>query len=204
MSFHVPFEHRRNGQPIYIGFNQPPRRPRWNWWAFFGFPFSLFSLLTAGLLSPIALLVNLIALRRRPRRLATAGTVISLLGTGLLTAIVITATHHGVREHRRHEHVVMQRTIKKQVQATESVLESCSSEFESWRDAHDGQLPPWVDANMVALSYQDAWGQQLRFDAERDHAILRSAGPDGRFDNRDDVTRRIEGKSDRELLITVQ
>ncbi len=90
MAFHIPFEHRqRNRQqygPIYIGFDVPARRPRrqFNWWGFHGLWLSLASFLTAGLLSPIPLLISLIGLRKGPgRKMAAAGTIFSVLGTGL-------------------------------------------------------------------------------------------------------------------------
>lgn len=199
MAFHIPFEHRRCGQPVYIGFNTPPRRPRFNWWAFFGFPFSILSLFTVGILSPIALVMNLIALRKGPRRLATAGTVISLVGVGLLTTVALVASSAGVRAHRQRQAAEWNREVQKQTVRTEGMLDQVAGEFEDWRNKNSGELPGWVDANMVALGYQDPWGQGLRFDAEGDHAILRSAGPDSQFDTGDDVTRRIEGKAEKQV-----
>ena len=201
MAFHVPFEYRRSGQPVYIGFSTPPRRKAFNWWAFFGFPFSLVALLTAGVLSPFALIMNLIALRQQPRRLAKAGTFFSLVGVGILTTIVVGSTMVAARHHRDQEMALLNKTNKKHAAQTAIVLSEVSGEFEAYRDTHDGSLPEWVDANMVALSYQDAWGNDLRFDAEKDHAILRSPGPDREFDTTDDVTRKIEGKTNREVLL---
>lgn len=199
MAFHIPFDHRRNGQPVYIGFNTPPRRSRFNWWAFFGFPFSILGLLTAGVLSPFALVMNLIALRKGPRRLATAGTVISLVGVGIISTIAFVATAEGARHHRVAKAAELERTVKKQTARTVSVMEEVADEFRVWKETHEGKLPGWVEANMVALGYQDNWGQSLRFDAEGDHAILRSAGPDRKFDTRDDVTRKIDGQAERSI-----
>jgi|GEM_PF-2312563 len=201
MAFHVPFEYRRNGQPIYIGFSNPPRRKAFNWWAFFGFPFSLFALLTAGVLSPIALMMNLVALRKKPRRLATAGTVISLAGVAVLATVVFGSMAMVARSHQAEEMAMVQKANKKQAAQTAIVLNEVSGEFELYRDNHDGALPDWIDANMVALSYKDAWGHELRFDAEKDFAILRSPGPDKQFDTTDDITRKIEGKTDRQILL---
>ncbi len=201
MAFHVPFEYRRCGQPIFIGFTTPPRRREFNWWAFFGFPFSLFSLLTAGVLSPFALMMNLIALRKRPRRLATAGTIVSLIGTGILATIVVGTSMMAAHRHHEQEMAQISRANKKNAAKTASVLNEVSGEFEMYRDKHDGVLPDAIDANMVALSYKDAWGHELRFDSERDHAILRSPGPDKKFNTQDDITRKIEGKTDREILV---
>lgn len=204
MAFHIPFEHRRNGQPIYIGFNSPPRRRAWNWWAFFGFPMSVVGLMTAGLLSPIAFLVNLIAVRRQPRRLASVGMTLSVIGCGLLALIGIGATAAGVSAHRHHEQKKQSRITARQVVATRSVMDDVTEEFSAYRAAHDGNLPDWMDASMVATSRQDAWGQPLRFDPEADHAILRSSGADRSFYTDDDVTVRIEGKVSQEALLPVE
>ncbi len=204
MAFHIPFEHRRNGQPIYIGFNTPPRRRAWNWWAFFGFPMSVVGLLTAGLLSPIAFVFNLIALRKQPRRLASVGMTLSLIGVGLLALIGIGATAAGVSAHRHHEHKKQSRVTARQVVATKSVMEDVAEEFSAYRDAHNGSLPDWMDASMVATSREDAWGQPLRFDPEGDHAILRSSGADKSFYTDDDVAVRIDGKVSEETLLPVE
>ena len=42
MPFHIPFEHRRRPQPVYIGFDVPQRPKRkFNWWGFWGLFMSL-------------------------------------------------------------------------------------------------------------------------------------------------------------------
>ncbi|HMP79915.1 MAG TPA: hypothetical protein PKD54_10725 [Pirellulaceae bacterium] len=198
MSFHVPFEHRRGPQPIYIGFEMPPRPKRiWNWWAFFGFPLSLLGILTAGILAPVALLFNAIAMRHRPRRLATAGLTLSLIGTALLATLAFAATHHARYERHQREHRQLIRENKNKAADTRALLASVSKEFESYRKVHDGRLPNWIDANMVTTSYEDAWQTPLRFDAEDTYAVLRSAGADKLFDTNDDITLKIEGTSPR-------
>jgi hypothetical protein len=57
-----------------------------------GFVMSLVSLLTAGLLSPLAFLVSLIGLAWRPRQYAAMGVVISLMGCGLLAVLSVIVT----------------------------------------------------------------------------------------------------------------
>lgn len=54
---------------------------------FTGFLLSIGGLLTLGLLSPFALLLSSIGLAKRPRGFAAAGTALSVIGVGLLTAI---------------------------------------------------------------------------------------------------------------------
>ena len=104
MAFHVPFSQRPSGRqhvyqgPIYIGFDEPRlvNRKKFNWWGFNGL-FLFF--LSLGLLSPITLLISLVGLRRRPRKMAVAGTLFSLIGVGVMAA-VITA---GVTEMQQRE-----------------------------------------------------------------------------------------------------
>lgn len=200
MAFHIPFEHRHRGQPIYIGFDVPPiPRRRWNWWAFFGFGLSLFSFLTVGFLSPIALLLNLVGLRKEPRRLARAGLVLSLVGMALAGSMIALAVRSG-----QHVQAVRQQHRQQMVNAemaerTKSVLATAEAEFAEYAALNSGNLPGWIDANMVAIKHKDGWGESLRFDVEQDGAKLRSAGPDRRFDTGDDLHRQVEGKCSRRL-----
>jgi hypothetical protein len=50
---------------------------------------------------------------------------------------------------------------------------------------------------MVAIKHKDGWGESLRFDVEREGALLRSAGPDREFDTGDDLMLKVEGKAQR-------
>ncbi len=72
-------------------------------------------------------------------------------------------------------------------------MKLASKEFEEYSQANDGHLPTWIDANMVAIKHKDAWGESLRFDAEKEGCKLRSAGADHRFDTKDDVTLKVDG-----------
>ena len=57
-----------------------------------GFVLALVSLFTVGALSPVALVVSLVGLSWRPRTFAGLGTVISLMGCGLLAGSVVVVT----------------------------------------------------------------------------------------------------------------
>lgn len=211
MAFHIPFEHRQRNRrkysPIYIGFDVPAPRPRrkFNWWGFHGLWLSLASFLTAGMLSPIPLLISLVGLRKGPgRKMAAAGTIFSILGTGLFLAIVFTSISHN--QHRRHIVQLHHRrqVVVKQNGATESLIDVASKELAEHRDANKGKFPNWVDCNMLMIKHVDPWGQSLRFDADaEDWGTLRSAGPDKEFDTKDDLTKRIDGQTDRETGSTI-
>jgi len=219
MAFHIPFEHRNQGTnagstgtPIYIGFDAPVnatvrrrnQSSRWNWWAFFGFPMSLFSLVfTFGLLSPVALVLNLIGLSKRPRKLATAGTVISLIGTSIIAVYAVSAVSKEMQEHRHHQQTSARIVIEKEAAATRAVLTAASKELAEYTQDNDGFLPADIDACILMLKHEDAWGESLRYDEQRENGLLRSAGPDRAFDNEDDIVQKVEGKTFRQILLPV-
>ena len=215
MAFHIPFEHRQTGtagSPIYIGFDAPVnstsgyrrRSGNWNWWAFFGFPLSLFSLVfTVGLLSPVALVLNLVGLRQRPRRLATAGTVISLIGTGIIAALAIGGVASEMQDQRLREHATTQVRIEKEAAQTKATIGVATAELVSYSENNDGYLPTDIDACILMLKHEDAWGESLRYDEKLNHGLIRSAGPDRMFDNDDDIIESVEGKTFRQALLPV-
>ena len=200
MAFHVPFNQRRsNGgrsRPIYLGFD-PPRR-RFNWWGFHGLWLSMLSLLTLGFTSPVALLISLNGLRKKkgPRKAAVAGTFLSLLGVGIAGTIVAVtiATQH--QDHQRRIESKNARVVAKQKTKTKRLLTVAVDELETYRDSHDGQLPSIIDSNMLVIKHVDPWGESLRFDGHGDHALIRSAGPDKKFESNDDVTVKLKGKTE--------
>ena len=210
MAFHIPFSQRhsaRHSRPIYIGFEAPPApqapRRKFNWWGFNGMWMSFASLLTAGFLSPIPLLVSLKGLRRPGKKMAAVGMLTSFAGMGLATAIVLAGiAAHRNYDHQRHmEHV--NRMVKKQVAETRSLLALATDEIAEFRDGNAGELPNDIDANMLVIKHVDPWGESLRFDAEVDHALVRSAGPDRSFNTSDDVIEKVNGKTERTSLLPV-
>ena len=216
MAFHIPFEHRQQGtiaSPIYIGFDapinsRPQNRKRsvgWNWWAFFGFPLSLFALVfTVGLLSPVALVLNLIGLRKSPRKLATAGTIISLIGTSIIATLAVGGVASEMHQHRLQQRATAQMKYEEMAEQTHAVLASATAELQSYAEDNDGYLPTDIDACILMLKHEDAWGESLRYDEEFDRGLIRSAGPDREFDNDDDIIESVAGKTFRESLLPVR
>lgn len=199
MAFHVPFNQRRSNRgrsPIYIGFD-PPRR-KFNWWGFNGLWMSMMSLLTLGFTSPVPLLISLNGLRKKkgPRKAAVAGTFLSLLGVGIAGTIVAVtmAAHH--QDHQRRIESKNARIVAQQKSKTKQLIAVATDELRTYRDSHDGQLPSIIDSNMLVIKHVDPWGESLRFDGHGDHALIRSAGPDKTFESNDDVTVRLEGKTE--------
>ncbi|MEQ1903605.1 MAG: hypothetical protein ABL888_05440 [Pirellulaceae bacterium] len=205
MAFHIPFEHRRRPQPIYIGFEAParPKRKR-NWTGFFGFLFSFFSLFTAGVLSPLALLVCLFGLRKKPRGFAAAGTVVSLLGTALIGTIITGAVMSEARHRRHAEQVAIARENQEKSAATMKIMEDPAKEMKDWVADHEGYFPDDITGNMLTIKFEDNWGKALRFESDDNLGFIRSAGPDGSFDTKDDLTVKLEGKTDAPGKVSVE
>lgn len=198
MAFHVPFNQRPSGQqplpgPIYIGFDIPAPAPRrkFNWWGFNGMWMSFASLLSAGFLSPIPLLVSLKGLRRPGKKMATIGTVISMLGIGMATLVTIAGVSASNRHHAHRQARQQQIRIAKQIDEVQKTLAVAATEIVEYQADNEGQFPSDVDGNMLVIKYVDPWGESLRFDIENEAGFIRSAGPDQKFYSKDDVTTPI-------------
>lgn len=212
MAFHIPFNQRASAQvrpePIYIGFEVihpqivPQRVYRqFNWWGFNGMWMAFASLLTAGILSPIPLLISLVGLRRPGKKMATVGTVVSLAGVAMATVLIVgsaSAHHHHQSARRAAFH---HRVEVKQIAETKQLLTIAGKEILDYRDSNDGYLPADIDGNMLVIKYIDPWDESLRFDYETNHGVVRSAGPDQQFDTDDDVTVAVKGNTDRQPLL---
>ena len=198
MSFHIPFHQRASNRQHYgtIYIDQPPTPPkrRFNWWGFNGMWLSFLSLLTLGLLSPLALLLSLIGLRRPGKKMAAVGTTVSLAGIALITAITVTAVsshqHHVARIARQKQAQVNAVKIKD----TQGMLAQAYDDLVEYRGQHEGQLPADIEGNMLVVSQLDPWGQALRYEPESGFALVRSAGPDQEFLSPDDLIKKVSPK----------
>ena len=207
MAFHVPFNQRNRNQtgPIYIGFDEPARfrRSNFNWWGFNGLWMSLAAFFSAGFLSFIPLFVSIRGLKSKRRGMAVAGTIFSLLGIGLATFIAVNFISHEMKQEQQRQLVRENRAAARMVAKCEPVFATAIAEFEQFRDDHDGSLPSWINGNMLAIKHLDPWGTSLRFEPETsDFALLRSAGADKEFDTKDDITKKVKGKTEgKEVLL---
>jgi len=203
MAFHIPFNQRNRRPPVvYIGFGRADRpRRKFNWWGFNGLWMSMGAFFTVGALSPVALMVSMRGLRQKPRKMAVAGTVLSLVGTAMFAALMIGVVSD--KANRRHlaKLRLQDRIHQTQIVESEALIGEAVSELVEYREGHDGELPSWIDGNMLLLKHVDPWGNSLRFDAEEGHVVIRSAGPDKVYDTGDDVTVEVIGETDREVLI---
>jgi len=207
MAYHVPFSqrHRQPPGPIYIGFDEPPRfqRRRYNWWGFNGLLLSIAGLMTCGLLAPLSLLISLIGLRRSPRGAALTGTLISLAGLGLIVSMVIGGLTENARRQSRIDRIRQSRQVAEQVDQCRALLNEATDDLADYRNEHNGVLPSAIDGNVLIIKYVDPWEMELRYEELAEGGLVRSAGPDRQFDTPDDVTAKIQGKSNVEPLLPI-
>lgn len=210
MAFHIPFNQRHSkptGPPVYIGFDralEPRPRRKFNWWGFHGLWTSLLALTSAGLLSPLSLLISANGLRKKkgPRKAAVAGTIISLAGIALAGAIVSTIVHGQHRQHHRTQQSRLAAVAARQRSDAQQLLVTASRELEQYRASHNGFLPSVIDSNMLVIKHKDPWGEELRFDVNgNDASVVRSAGPDMVFETPDDLVRPVKGKVEAEASL---
>ena len=195
MSFHIPFHRRASNRQhfgtIYIDAPQTPPKRRFNWWGFNGMCLSFLSLLTLGFLSPIALLLSLMGLRRPGKGMAAVGTMVSLIGIALIVTIGLTAAI----SHQDHQDRIAKRKQARvnavKIQKTQSLLSEAYDDLVEFRGQHEGQLPADIEGNMLVVSQHDPWGQALRYEPEEGFALVRSAGPDQKFLTADDLIKKV-------------
>jgi len=136
-----------------------------------GFVVSLVGVLTCGLLSPIGLILSLVGLRKEPKGLAIAGTIIGGVGivvVGVLAGLVVILIPKG------------------QVAATESIVATALRAIETRAD-ETGELPSVDEGRELIAGLEDAWGNALRYEPSGDGFTVRSPGPDGAFNTVDDI-----------------
>ena len=200
MSFHIPFHQRASNRKHYgtIYINEPPKPPKryFNWWGFNGMCLSFLSLLTLGLLSPLALLMSLIGLRRRGKGMAAVGTMVSLLGVALISTIGISAYNTyqaqvAAVDKQKEARINAVKTLE-----ASTLLAEAYDDIVEYRGQHKGQLPADIEGNMLVVSYSDPWGQALRYEPEKGFALVRSAGPDQEFLSSDDLLKKVSSKAE--------
>lgn len=150
----------------------PPLRSQTNGLGIAGFVVSLVGILTCGLTSPIGLILSLFALKREPRGLAIAGTVIGGLGTLVVVGLVV---------------MVMGNPDVWNGVKTGFTLTKAHAAIEEAR-GEDGALPGEEEGNRLIEEFEDGWGNPLIYELDGDHYVIRSAGPDGKFGTADDIS----------------
>jgi xanthosine utilization system XapX-like protein len=149
-----------------------------------GFVVSLSGLVVClGLISPIGLLLSLIALTKAPRGFAIAGSVLGLLGTlmGALTVLMVTgvigaglfsSAFFGYSQ-------------------TSFTIDNASYEIDAHFNNNNATLPDEATGNSLINTYPDEWGNALKYElvqnSTTDYTIT-SSGADAQFGTGDDIT----------------
>ncbi len=158
-----------------------------------GFVVSLFGLLTLGLLAPVSLLLSGLALFKRPRGFAVAGTILSLIP---LSFYALTYAYFQRAAVAEQSVARLDSTLAKLAQAS-SVIERFA--------VVEGRLPNGIEGNKLILDIHDGWDQSLQYQRDASNRFsIRSAGADGVFDNGDDRVHAVNtGASETTELIEI-
>lgn len=145
-----------------------------------GFVTSLIGLMSCGILSPIALLLSFLALFKRPRGFAVAGTIISVIGT--IALVLVGASF-----------VLAMIGVKKGAEAlgaqltTMSAATDAATLIEEHRKTNEN-YPTQEVGNQLISGKLDGWNTQLVYETGATGYQIRSAGPDTILNTQDDVT----------------
>jgi len=142
-------------------------------------------------ISPLGLLLSLVALAKPPRGFAIGGVVVGLLGTGIWGVFAWLGFTFGPDAMKASE------AAQDYQQLDQAVT--------SYQGANDGALPADLSAlNVGADALEDPWGNQWRLEPGADGAYtLRSAGFDGEMETEDDFAFE-KGMSEADLSRMIQ
>lgn len=147
-----------------------------------GFIFSLVGVFFC-FAAPVGLLLSLMGLRKEPRGLAVAGSIIG----GFLSLIygVIVAIYGAIILTMVAACIGVTAFAVPQAQ-TISTMRQAAEQIENSKDA-DGAYPDEAAGNQLIAGSKDYWQQDLRYEPTGDGFVIRSAGPDKQFDTSDDI-----------------
>lgn len=170
--------------PAQPGQPQSYQPPPTNGLGIAGFIVSLTGMVVClGLISPVGLLLSLIALFKEPRGFAIAGCIIGVLGTvlGALSVMVVTgAIGAGIFAGALFGNF-----------QTSMTIDVASNDIDNHFMNNNDTLPDEATGNTMISNYLDEWGNTLKYEltanSTTDYTIT-SAGPDGTFATMDDIT----------------
>ena len=122
--------------------------------------------------APLGLLLSAIALLKRPRGFAIAGTIIGLVGSALLAFLGVAIVTGAMTAFKNNE--------------TNEALYVASDRIDDYEFDND-ELPNGIEGNKLIFDITDAWENPIRYDFDADTYEIRSSGQDGKFDTEDDI-----------------
>ena len=137
-----------------------------------GFVVSLVGIPTCGIISPIGLILSLVALRKQPKGLAIAGSIIGGLGSLWLPFFGVA--------------IVAGIPVVGEMVETQVILVDAAERIEAARTP-DGSPPDAAAGAALIADTKDAWGHDLRYETSDGDFVVRSAGLDGKFGTADDM-----------------
>lgn len=144
-----------------------------------GFIVAIVGIVSCGLLSPIGLLISLVALIWPPRGFAIAGAIIGLLGSIWFVVVgmtmVLAFAGFGAMA-----------GIAIDMAETQTAVEQAVVRIEASR-AEAGALPDNADGQALIDDLRDGWDRGLRYVLIEGTYRIVSSGPDGTFDTADDL-----------------
>lgn len=152
-----------------------------------GFICSLVGIFTGGLLSPVGLIISLVAMGKQPRGFAIAGLILGILGTcGGLIVLVLFGTAILAAIGIAVLAIALSETEK--VEITSDMIKIAAA-VEGYKEQND-YLPAGLELlSLDESTRRDPWGQQYRYVQldPKEQFDLVSAGEDKAFDTDDDV-----------------
>ena len=165
-------------QPPYATAGYAPQSQAENTLGLVGFICSLVGLVFC-IAAPVGLVLSLMGLRREPKGLAIAGTIIGGLTT--LSYLAILAFYGAVIAACIGIGVAAQPELQ-----TRQTLNDARSKLEQFQ-GEDGTIPGQAEGDGILQGLNDYWKRPLRYEPQGKNFVLRSAGPDGKFDTSDDI-----------------
>ncbi len=157
--------------------------PQENALGLLGFVLSLVGLFMC-VAAPIGLILSLAGLRREPKALAIAGTVIG----GITTAFYgVVAAIYGAMILTMIAACIGIGVVAHPFAQTTLSLNEARQQIESCKSA-DGVYPDQATGDGVIAGKSDAWQTPLRYELQGKDFLIRSAGPDKQFNTADDMT----------------
>ena len=165
------------GQPQTTYYQPPPT----NALGVAGFVVSLTGMVVCGgLISPIGLILSMIALTKQPRGFAIAGSIIGALGSlmGVVAVLMFAGIIGGF-------------SSMFSMSATSFTIDSASYEIDNHFSTNSSTLPDEPTGDALISSYLDEWGQTLKYEPSAgttDQYTITSPGEDGVFGTTDDIS----------------
>lgn len=141
------------------------------------------------LLCPVGMVLSLIALARPPRGFAIAGVAVGAIGT-IIPALLF--FFFGAAILSMFSCLTMAAAAGVPAVRTQAAFSRAENDIKEFELNHQNAIPTDLEGGPIIGRQQDGWRRPLRYTKRSDTSYeLRSAGPDGVFENADDIVRNF-------------